>query len=78
MAKVTETTPKIERSFTLEVNEDELQVLKALLSRTTCNSPHCEDMWNSIESITAGGSTCEIVLTGRNGDSASLYKVVKL
>ena len=78
MAKITETTPKVERSFTLEVNEDELQVLKALLSRTTINSPHCGYMWNSIDSITAGASTYEIRLTGTNDSCAALYKVIKI
>ena len=76
MAKVTETTSKVERSFTLEVNEEELQVLKALLSRTTYDGPCCADLWDSIESVTGEAATHDITLTG--SAISALYKVVKL
>ena len=76
MAKVTETTPKVGRSFTLEVNEEELQVLKALLSRTTYDGPCCADLWESIESVTGEAATHDITLTG--SAISALYKVVKL
>lgn len=35
MAKITETTPKVERTFTVELTETELRTLAASLSITT-------------------------------------------